>query len=333
MATFSELYLRRVIDDLRFDRDIEPFFGARIPEGETLEYKSGGGDLADHGDVIASFLNTSGGLLIVGTPQEATITLPNGKRQKICEGDFHPVPLTAKEDALRKLIGKIEPLPSGVRVQPVQCPEGCVLVVEVAQSQYPPHQFDHAYWVRLDGETRRAPHGFVEALFLRRRGPILACRVIVDRLRRVPSNHGNVDAFDIALSVVVTNDSPSVGEFVAVDAKFDARLTPAAGYEDIQVADPQDGDVIISTVRDTTGQYLMRYRLRHDVLHAYEWKRLLCVFRADIPSHEQYVVDLVVELQAKDMLRRRYEFTLDLCGQGGGSDLRPAQVRIRDGFV
>src|SRR5882672_9498901 len=205
--SFSEHFLGKPIGALDFLADIEPFVRKEEPESQTLEYKSAGSPLSEHGDVISAFLNSGGGLLIIGAPREVEIVLDGGRQGRVCRGDFTPLSEIAKADARRSLLSKITPLPSSVLVSPVRCAGGCVIVVDVESSNYPPHQHDGAYWIRLDGETRKAPHALVESLFLQRRGPNLECRVEILHagLAEEGSRVNWRDRWDISLRVVLFN--------------------------------------------------------------------------------------------------------------------------------
>jgi predicted HTH transcriptional regulator len=172
---FSQYYFGKDITTLNAASDIEPFFKKEIPEGQTIEYKSGGINLDKCGETLSAFLNTNGGLLIVGAPKTKERELPGGKKERFCDGPVIPIAgELSKDDAARSLLSKVQPIPSGVKFQPLKYGDGkSLLIVEVDRSEYPPHQYDGAYYIRLDGETRKAPNAFVEALFLQRRGPNL----------------------------------------------------------------------------------------------------------------------------------------------------------------
>jgi len=110
---------------------------------------------------IVGFLNTDGGLLIIGTPRQDSRT-----NQFTDDSTFHSY---MEKDHLRdRLIGSIQPLPSGVQIETVKKDgkdDHCVTLVDVPQSEYPPHQSQGTYYVRVDGANKPAPHGLVEALF------------------------------------------------------------------------------------------------------------------------------------------------------------------------
>jgi hypothetical protein len=70
------------------------------------------------------------------------------------------------------LLGSIQPLPDGIQVETIKKDnkdDQCVTLVDVSRSEYPPHQSNGTYYIRLDGCNKPAPHAFVEALFSGRR--------------------------------------------------------------------------------------------------------------------------------------------------------------------
>jgi hypothetical protein len=310
---FSKLYLGGSIEDLTFD-SIEQFILKEEPESQTLEYKSDGSRLSEYGEVISAFLNTGGGLVIIGAPREVQKDLGDGRKAKVCRGTFNPLVALSKDDAQRSLLSKVSPIPDAVRVQPILCEGGCVLIVDVERSSYPPHQFDSAYFIRLDGETKMAPHALVESLFLQRRGPNLECQVIP--IRRPSILHEvEPETWAIDLTVRVLNNSRNIAEYLAFDLKADAAATNLS--DGIWIEDRQPGDTLIPLVRDRERRPLWRYRLSGFVLHAYEWKSFESRLRVSWPPLEHKVCSIKIVLQAKDMLRRVYEYNLDLIAQPG----------------
>jgi len=312
--SFSEHFFGKPIGALEFVSDLEPFVRKEAPESQNLEYKSRGSLLSEHGDVISAFLNSGGGLLIVGAPREVEVLLEGGKKARVCRGPFTPLPEISKNDARRSLLSKVTPLPSGVLLNPVRCEGGCVIVVDVDSSEYPPHQHDGTYWVRLDGETRRATHALVESLFLQRRGPNLECRLEILHCRLVDDGSASNwrDRWDLSLRIVLVNNSRYIAEYCAVDVKTDPVVTPIDNG--LQPIDLQPGDFTLPVVTDAQGRSLQRYRLRSDVLHAHEWKGLEGMLRYDrsMDWRGPRTFTMNIDLQAKDMLRRRYEFVVSV---------------------
>jgi hypothetical protein len=276
--SFIHYYLRKPAPQVTFE-DLQRLVSAEVPESQTLEYKSGRIDLAECGETISAFLNTGGGLLVIGAPQTESVQDPSGRRRRICRGEFRPIsPVPDKDDAHRKLLSRILPLPAGVAIRVVlAAADGAVLLVDVPKSSYPPHQFENSYFVRLDGETRKAPQAFVEALFLQRRGPNLQCNVVAENVRPIESRDRD-DRFEVTLRINVVNNSRSIAEFFALDLKVDKAMETAD--PGLTVEDSQPGDRFLNAVPETDGRVVYRYRLTEWVLHAYSSKSDRALIRA-----------------------------------------------------
>ena len=289
--SFVAHYFDKTVGDLEFS-EIQRLVETNTPESQTLEFKSGEVRFADCGKTISAFLNTDGGLLLIGMPRTETIDLDDGGRARLCRGEFHLVePAPDKDDAHRRLLSRIQPIPTGVAVHIVPSGDvGAVVSVDVAKSHYPPHQYDNAYYVRLDGETRKAPQAFVEALFLQRRGPNLECRVIAERIRPVDSDDDN-DRFDVRLRFEVVNNSRSIAEYVACDLKVDPGVE--AGNPGFGIDDQQPDDTTLPVTQDQAGQRLYRYRQRGWVTFGYSYK----TFRAAYRVRPRIAVEFVVASQ------------------------------------
>lgn len=161
--SFCQHFFGKEIDKVEF-QDVDNLLKRPDLESTFLECKS-----CDDHEVkskkyalsIAGFLNTDGGLLIIGTPRQDSKT-----KQFQSNFTFHS---RIDKDHLRdRLIGSIEPLPKGVQIETVKKDgkdDQCVTLVDVPQSEYPPHQCQGTYYVRLDGANKPAPHGLVEAMF------------------------------------------------------------------------------------------------------------------------------------------------------------------------
>ena len=100
--------------------------------------------------------------------------------------------------------------------------------------------------------------------------------------------------------------------------------------EGLASEDPQPEDIFLPVVPDGEGRRLLRYRLRSDVLHAYSFKAILARFHLAFGFDQGRQVSFVVELQAKDMLRKRYEFDLIVSGVRSGQVIQPARVLTVD---
>jgi hypothetical protein len=329
--SFSELYLGKPVDAVELN-DLREFIAKEEPESQTLEYKSDGTKLSEHGDQISAFLNSGGGLLVIGAPEEKAKELPGGRKVKICQGKFHPFPAIAKDDAHRSLLSKVSPIPAGVRIALIPCDGGNVLVADIEASAYPPHQYDGAYWLRLDGETRKAPHALVESLFLQRRGPRLeaSAEFVACEISRNSPRTGLHRYWDFRLRVTAVNRSRNIAEYCAIDIKLDGDVE--AINDGFHPADPQPLDSMWPPVKDEDRRSLFRYRLRSDVLHAYEWKTLEGQFQfaESLESTRRRKFSMMVDLQAKDMLRRRCFFTCHVGFGSKGGTVEQTEVQTLD---
>lgn len=164
--------LGKTIDTLQY-KDVVKYFKSPRKESETLEFKSY--DLKDVKDskeherkvyeTICAFLNSSGGLLIWGAPAGIKVS---GEDEKTFSGELIHVKNDLEPDMLTDRInGRITPTPPIIRHTKLKGEGKQVYVIEVDKSSYAPHQIDGTYFVRLFGQTRKAPHYMVEAMMRR----------------------------------------------------------------------------------------------------------------------------------------------------------------------
>lgn len=156
--------------------DLETYLQDPLEESDVIEYKSFAGEEGVKErerkilKTICSFLNSSGGILIWGAPEE----IKEGK-DNVLQKELSPIDHVIKKDHfIAKVLNRIIPSPSGIRCEAILVGEDkCVLVFEVEESKNRPHQFENIYYMRADGQTIAAPHHYVEALFKQVRYPIL----------------------------------------------------------------------------------------------------------------------------------------------------------------
>jgi predicted HTH transcriptional regulator len=84
MGKFSDSILNKTLEEITIN-DLKEFFSEPKDETATLEFKSGDVDVIKLYKEIAAFLNTEGGLLIVGAPRETKISLGSGKLVSRCQ--------------------------------------------------------------------------------------------------------------------------------------------------------------------------------------------------------------------------------------------------------
>lgn len=163
--------------------DIEYFFSEPQEESSILEFKSGGVEIIDIYKEITAFLNTEGGLLIIGAPRETEKQIGNNKI-KICQGKLTYSNFKNKDWIYQKISSNIVPTPTNLKIEEFITEEGNVFLIEIPQSENPPHQSssDGKYYIRLERDAKPAPHGIIKALFNKRRVPKLNAEVFWENL-------------------------------------------------------------------------------------------------------------------------------------------------------
>lgn len=205
------------------DEDLVSFFSIEQEETALLEFKSGEVKLEDVYKEVAAFANTEGGVLVIGAPRERDVQR-GLEKVKVCFGELTTSSFRGKDWLTQKLASQVIPLPVGIKVQEITVVDGRRFVIEVPQSLSPPHQVAERgiYYIRLDREARPAPHAFVQALFNKRRVPLLSAQITLK------TREEDTDA----VTVLVVNESrfpaDRVGMIVSVwnvdDVECDLRL-------------------------------------------------------------------------------------------------------------
>lgn len=151
-------------------QDIENYFIEPKEENEYLEFKSGQGDFENSFinniiRTIVGFLNSSGGVLIWGSPKD---TSPKKGELKVTVGDLIPLTISkAKDDLINRISTSISYMPKGINVEKLEKEGKFVYIFEIQESVSKPHQYSEKgiYYIRLDGQTKPAPHYIIDALF------------------------------------------------------------------------------------------------------------------------------------------------------------------------
>jgi hypothetical protein len=214
MVDLTHLILGHSIDSIGYAQ-VETYFSDVRDETNNLEFKSytSSDDFNKNFEnllaPICSFLNSDGGVLIWGAPK----TTRDGKR-RFCQGPLSPLnSVIEKDDLLRKLVSKISPMPAGIRLQVLQQNGSSIVIMEVQKSEYRPHQVEGIYYMRVDANTLRAPHYFVEALFRRITYPDLSAKIQFEA-----ASYDDADRFKsgytyrIDFNVIIDNNSPLQNE-------------------------------------------------------------------------------------------------------------------------
>lgn len=203
---FSKTHFGRSLDDLRLN-DIVNYFRIERVESDATEFKSFGGKVEDQYvalcRTICGFLNSNGGLIVWGAPQGVKIP---GKRELSFKGPLSLINETlGKDQLISKISDSIIPLPASIRTKIItNTSNQSVCIIEVDPSESAPHQTRNTYYMRIDGQTKPAPHHYVEALFKKIRFPNLEGFV---RFNNVQINHGHGN-LQINLNAFFFNWSP-----------------------------------------------------------------------------------------------------------------------------
>jgi Schlafen, AlbA_2 len=171
MVNFSNILFGKELHHIEV-QDLELFFTSERDEDSKVEAKSYDSLTSNIKDginlvlkSICAFLNSTGGIVVWGAPIETDGNF-NGK--------LTPIPTEyTKDQLISKISDMITPLPVGIQVEILKYELGFVYLFQVQESLYKPHQCLKSYWVRLDGQSRTAPHYLIEALFKQTRFPNL----------------------------------------------------------------------------------------------------------------------------------------------------------------
>lgn len=186
--------------------DLLYFFNDPKEESEILEFKSGNGEFekAFNNNIlrtVSAFLNSSGGLLIWGAPEDKA---PEKGMPKVCAGDLVPVKEKKEKDQLiNRISTSISYMPNGIRIDRLEYQEGYIYIIEVQESESKPHQLNGQYLIRLDGQSKPAPHYLVESMFNRFTYPIIEGYIDFHNLIKTDSG------YNLSFDILVINTTPS----------------------------------------------------------------------------------------------------------------------------
>jgi len=165
MINYSQNILGKNLQELTID-DVQNYFVEQRLETDTLEFKSFPAQTDFDAlmikilKTICGFLNGSGGLLILGAPGKTVVG-----NVDYFQGNLTPVPVQKAVDwFINKISSSITPMPIDISVKIILIEQSYIYLFEVQESKFKPHQFSHIYYIRLDGQTKPAPHYIVQAL-------------------------------------------------------------------------------------------------------------------------------------------------------------------------
>jgi hypothetical protein len=114
----------------------------------------------------------------------------NGKKEKVFKGTLSPCDKIIEKDSfISRLTDLITPSPKGIEFQRLEKDSKFVYIFDIEQSFYAPHQFRNIYYMRIDGQTKAAPHHYIEALFKKITYPKLEGYIKVNSFKIFGNNY------------------------------------------------------------------------------------------------------------------------------------------------
>lgn len=161
-------YFGKSFENLEIE-DIVSYFKDEHTESNRIEFKSYNPE-GNFNDLIkkviesiCAFLNSEGGIIIWGAPLGKQIL---NKKEKIFSGAPTFIDIKLEHDKLINIVSdKITPLPSGISARVIGENNKFLYLFNIQASIIKPHQYDNKYMIRLDGQSRIAPHYYIEAMF------------------------------------------------------------------------------------------------------------------------------------------------------------------------
>ena len=175
--TLIKSYFGKEAEQIKYT-DIEHYFHEPKEESDKIEFKSikelttaSQGIYDKILSTICGFLNSSGGILVWGSPEGQKV--PN-KKEKVFQGSLTATDeIIEKDSFINKVTDLITPTPSQINFYSLFNGVRYIYLIEVAASNYSPHQYKNYYYMRIDAQTRVAPHHYIEALFKKITFPVL----------------------------------------------------------------------------------------------------------------------------------------------------------------
>lgn len=224
--------------------DFEIFFSTNQVENDFSEFKSFNENqsfdknLENIHRTLCGLLNSAGGFIIWGAP--GGVSVPD-QPEKVFTGDLKPInQVIGKDRMVNKLADKITPLPTSFKVEiiPNNNNDKAICVIEVEKSNYSPHQVSNTYYMRIDGQTRPAPHHYIEALFKQIKYPDVQAFLYFNKVK--------VDKLDtiFELTIYVCNFSPLQNE---TDVAVSIFVKPGHLFSDkVDIHEVYVGDTLMT---------------------------------------------------------------------------------------
>lgn len=221
---FAEKIFGKELSKISLD-DLKLFFEIEREESSKIEFKSGQIAIEDIYREICAFLNTDGGILIIGTPKEEKIQINKSNYKRICKGELIPSSFRNKGWLTQKIAANISPFPVNIEIQEILTSNGNFFILDIPQSMTPPHQCTNEgkYYIRLEDEAKPAPHGIVQSLFFKRQIPQISTETVLKTYKNKPEN-------EIEITININNVSNVPAEKVSYLINID-------NIEDVKVED------------------------------------------------------------------------------------------------
>ena len=158
MSSVSQIYFNKPINEVTLE-DVEKLIEDRVMEDYTLDYKEipKREKYDSYAKVISSFLNTKGGILVIGVSES------KGYPKEITWGKF------TKETLIRNLYRKVDPWTEEIIIQVIDNPEDDserIFIVEVPKGRSPPYMGNGVYPYRNVYESIPMTHSQVRTIFM-----------------------------------------------------------------------------------------------------------------------------------------------------------------------
>jgi len=190
---FAESIFGKKINQITFE-DFKEFFSIEREESSKMEFKSGEVEIEDIYREVSAFLNSEGGILLIGTPREQKIEINKKNFKRVCKGELIPSKFRNKGWITQKMAVNISPYPSNIEIQEILTDDGNYFILDIPQSTIPPHQClnEGKYYIRLEEEAKPASHGIVQSLFFTRQKPKINTTTNISRNKDESENRNEI---------------------------------------------------------------------------------------------------------------------------------------------